>query len=178
MLDLAAPRCCGSCEGSRGGGTSVGAGRPRTALKGVTRGADSLRHNNMGQNDFIIRNPILRVSTPTRRSCASARILPSRPPRSSGTRRADPPLARLVHWRLLTRPLGAREPVEHARRSGLVRRWAPCLTHADGLFHSCTPTSSGTAARRRRCVGASLRDFHNYLVTSPRSTASGAIRCI
>jgi xylan 1,4-beta-xylosidase len=47
--------------------------------------------------------------------------------------------------------------------------WAPCLTYADGLFWLVYTdvkrygrTSSGGATG-----GASLRDFHNYLVTSP-----------
>src|SRR5690242_1954970 len=47
--------------------------------------------------------------------------------------------------------------------------WAPCLTYADGLFWLVYTdvkrygrTTVGGAA------GASLRDFHNYLVTSPR----------
>jgi xylan 1,4-beta-xylosidase len=40
--------------------------------------------------------------------------------------------------------------------------WAPCLTYADGLFHLIY-----TDVKRYGRMGASFRDFHNYLVTSP-----------
>ena len=35
-------------------------------------------------------------------------------------------------------------------------------------FTSLTPTSSATAVQTAGTSGASLRDFHNYLVTGPR----------
>jgi xylan 1,4-beta-xylosidase len=40
--------------------------------------------------------------------------------------------------------------------------WAPCLTYADGLFHLAY-----TDVKRYGRMGASFRDFHNYLVTAP-----------
>ena len=87
----------------------------------------------------------------------------------------------LVHWRLLTRPLTAREPARHARRSRFVRRL--------GAVPDATPTACfyliytdvkrygrTTTAGASRRVAARLpqlsRDQHRA------STASGPIRCI
>ena len=74
----------------------------------------------------------------------------------------------LVHWRLLTRPLRRASQLNMLGDPDSCGVWAPCLTHADGLFHLIYTdvkrygrTSVGGAS------GASLRDFHNYLVTSP-----------
>ena len=47
--------------------------------------------------------------------------------------------------------------------------WAPCLTHADGLFWLIyTDVKRYGRTTVGGASGASLRDFHNYLVTSPR----------
>jgi xylan 1,4-beta-xylosidase len=47
--------------------------------------------------------------------------------------------------------------------------WAPCLTYADGLFHLVyTDVKRYGRTTTSGASGASLRDFHNYLVTSPR----------
>jgi xylan 1,4-beta-xylosidase len=44
--------------------------------------------------------------------------------------------------------------------------WAPCLTHADGLFHLIyTDVKRYGRTTVGGASGASLRDFHNYLVT-------------
>ncbi|RHW18398.1 glycoside hydrolase family 43 protein [Sphingomonas gilva] len=71
----------------------------------------------------------------------------------------------LANWRLAARPL---DRIDLTGRPDGCGVWAPCLTHADGLFHLVYTdvrrygrTTVGGAA------GASLRDFHNYLVTSP-----------
>jgi xylan 1,4-beta-xylosidase len=40
----------------------------------------------------------------------------------------------LVHWRLLTRPLHARSQLNMLGDPDSCGIWAPCLTHADGLF--------------------------------------------
>ena len=74
----------------------------------------------------------------------------------------------LVHWRLITRPL---------RRPGQLNMlgdpdsggvWAPCLTFADGLFHLVyTDVKRYGRTTVGGASGASLRDFHNYLVTCP-----------
>ena len=75
----------------------------------------------------------------------------------------------LVHWRLLTRPLTRASQLDMRGDPDSCGVWAPCLSYADGLFWLIYTdvkrygrTSVGGAS------GASLRDFHNYLVTSPR----------
>ena len=46
--------------------------------------------------------------------------------------------------------------------------WAPCLTYADGLFHLIyTDVKRYGRTTTAGASGSSLRDFHNYLVTSP-----------
>jgi xylan 1,4-beta-xylosidase len=46
--------------------------------------------------------------------------------------------------------------------------WAPCLTYADGLFYLIyTDVKRYGRTSVAGASGASLRDFHNYLVTSP-----------
>jgi len=75
----------------------------------------------------------------------------------------------LVHWRLLTRPLTRASQLDMRGAPDSCGVWAPCLTYADGLFwliytdvkrYGRTSTGGATGS-------ASLRDFHNYLVTSP-----------
>ena len=75
----------------------------------------------------------------------------------------------LVHWRLLTRPLRRASQLNMLGDPDSCGVWAPCLSRDDGLFYLIYTdvkrygrTSVGGAS------GASLRDFHNYLVTSPR----------
>ena len=75
----------------------------------------------------------------------------------------------LVHWRLLTRPLRRASQLNMLGDPDSCGVWAPCLSCDDGLFYLIYTdvkrygrTSVGGAS------GASLRDFHNYLVTSPR----------
>jgi xylan 1,4-beta-xylosidase len=74
----------------------------------------------------------------------------------------------LINWRLLTRPLRRPSQLNMIGDPDSCGIWAPCLTYADGLFwliytdvKRYGKTSSGGAS------GASLRDFHNYLVTCP-----------
>jgi len=75
----------------------------------------------------------------------------------------------LVNWRLLTRPLTRASQLNMLGAPDSCGVWAPCLTYADGLFwliytdvkrYGRTSTGGATGS-------ASLRDFHNYLVTSP-----------
>ena len=75
----------------------------------------------------------------------------------------------LVNWRLLTRPLTRPSQLNMLGDSDSCGIWAPCLSHADGRFWLIYSdvkrygrTSVGGAS------GASLRDFHNYLVTADR----------
>ncbi len=75
----------------------------------------------------------------------------------------------LVHWRLLCRPLNRASQLNMLGNPDSCGIWAPCLTRANGLFWLVytdvkrfgRTTVGGTS-------GASLRDFHNCLVTSAR----------
>ncbi|MBL8550105.1 MAG: glycoside hydrolase family 43 protein [Hyphomonadaceae bacterium] len=74
----------------------------------------------------------------------------------------------LANWRLLTHPLRRASQLDMRGDPDSCGVWAPCLTHADGLFWLIYTdvkrygrTTTGGAS------GASLRDFHNYLVTCP-----------
>ena len=74
----------------------------------------------------------------------------------------------LVHWRLLTRPLTRPSQLNMLGDPDSCGVWAPCLTHADGLFWLIyTDVKRYGRTGQPGAAGASLRDFHNYLVTSP-----------
>ncbi|MBS1875297.1 MAG: glycoside hydrolase family 43 protein [Acidobacteria bacterium] len=73
----------------------------------------------------------------------------------------------LAHWRLLTRPLRRASQLNMLGDPDSCGVWAPCLSYDAGLFYLVYTDvkrygrpSMGVAA------GASLRDFHNYVVTS------------
>jgi xylan 1,4-beta-xylosidase len=73
----------------------------------------------------------------------------------------------LVNWRLLTRPLRRASQLNMLGDPDSCGIWAPCLSHDGEQFHLVYTdvkrygrTSVGGAA------GASLRDFHNYIVTA------------
>jgi xylan 1,4-beta-xylosidase len=75
----------------------------------------------------------------------------------------------LVHWRLLTRPLTRASQLDMRGDPDSCGVWAPCLTHADGLFYLIyTDVKRYGRTTVGGASGASLRDFHNFLVTSPR----------
>jgi xylan 1,4-beta-xylosidase len=75
----------------------------------------------------------------------------------------------LVHWRLVARPLRRASQLDMRGDPDSCGVWAPCLTHADGLFHLVyTDVKRYGRTTTAGASGASLRDFHNYLVTSPR----------
>ena len=75
----------------------------------------------------------------------------------------------LVDWRLLTRPLNRASQLDMRGDPDSCGVWAPCLTHADGLFHLVyTDVKRYGRTTTAGASGASLRDFHNYLVTSSR----------
>ncbi len=75
----------------------------------------------------------------------------------------------LVHWRLLTRPLNRASQLNMLGDPDSCGVWAPCLTHADGLFWLIyTDVKRYGRTTVGGASGASLRDFHNYLVTSTR----------
>jgi xylan 1,4-beta-xylosidase len=73
----------------------------------------------------------------------------------------------LVHWRLLTRPLRRPSQLDMRGDPDSCGVWAPCLTYADGLFHLVyTDVKRYGRASVGGMTNASLRDFHNYLVTA------------
>jgi xylan 1,4-beta-xylosidase len=75
----------------------------------------------------------------------------------------------LVHWRLLTRPLARPSQLNMLGDPDSCGIWAPCLTWADGLFWLIyTDVKRYGRAATAGPSGATLRDVHNYLVTSPR----------
>ena len=79
----------------------------------------------------------------------------------------------LVHWRLLTRPLIRASQLNMLGDPDSCGIWAPCLTYADGLFWLIyTDVKRYGRTTVGGASGASLRDFHNYLVTCP--TIDGA----
>ena len=74
----------------------------------------------------------------------------------------------LAHWRLVTRPLARASQLNMLGEPDSCGIWAPCLTHADGLFWLIyTDVKRYGRTTVGGASGASLRDFHNYLVTSP-----------
>ena len=75
----------------------------------------------------------------------------------------------LVHWRLLTRPLNRAGQLNMLGDPDSCGIWAPCLSYADGLFWLLyTDVKRYGRTTQGAATGASLRDTHNYLVTSPR----------
>ena len=74
----------------------------------------------------------------------------------------------LANWRLVTRPLSRATQLDLRGDPDSCGVWAPCLTHHDGLFHLVyTDVKRYGRSSATGAPGASLRDFHNYLVTSP-----------
>lgn len=65
----------------------------------------------------------------------------------------------LRNWRLVTRPLDRASQLDMRGDPDSGGVWAPCLTHADGLFWLIY-----TDVKRR---DGAWKDSHNYLVTAP-----------
>ncbi len=75
----------------------------------------------------------------------------------------------LVNWRLLTHPLRRPSQLNMLGDPDSCGVWAPCLTYADGLFWLIyTDVKRFGRTSVAGAAGSSLRDFHNYLVTSAR----------
>jgi xylan 1,4-beta-xylosidase len=73
----------------------------------------------------------------------------------------------LVNWRLLSRPLTRPSQLNMLGAPDSCGVWAPCLTHADGKFWLIfTDVKRYGRTTVGGASGASLRDFHNYLVTA------------
>jgi xylan 1,4-beta-xylosidase len=73
----------------------------------------------------------------------------------------------LLNWRLLTRPLSRPSQLNMLGNPDSCGIWAPCLTHADGMFFLVyTDVKRYGRTTTAGASGASMRDFHNYLVTA------------
>lgn len=74
----------------------------------------------------------------------------------------------LTTWRLVARPLNRKSQLDMRGDPNSCGVWAPCLSYADGLFHLIyTDVKRYGRTTVGGASGASLRDFHNYLVVSP-----------
>jgi xylan 1,4-beta-xylosidase len=73
----------------------------------------------------------------------------------------------LVHWRLFTRPLSRASQLNMLGNPDSCGIWAPCLSYAEGLFWLIyTDVKRFGRVSVAGASGSSMRDFHNYLVTS------------
>jgi len=73
----------------------------------------------------------------------------------------------LANWRLLTRPLARKSQLDMRGDADSCGIWAPCLTHDGDKFHLIyTDVKRYGRTSVAGASGASLRDFHNYLVTA------------
>jgi xylan 1,4-beta-xylosidase len=73
----------------------------------------------------------------------------------------------LANWRLITRPLRRPSQLNMLGDPDSCGVWAPDLTHADGRFYLVyTDVKRYGRTTVAGASGASLRDFHNYVVTS------------
>ena len=74
----------------------------------------------------------------------------------------------LKNWRLLSRPLTRASQLDMRGDPDSGGVWAPCLSHAGGQFWLIyTDVKRYGRTTVGGASGASLRDFHNYLVTCP-----------
>jgi xylan 1,4-beta-xylosidase len=72
----------------------------------------------------------------------------------------------LVHWRLLTRPLTRASQLNMLGDPDSCGIWAPCLSYDGGVFYLVyTDVKRYGRTTVGGASGASLRDFHNYVVT-------------
>ncbi len=75
----------------------------------------------------------------------------------------------LAHWRLLTRPLSRASQLNMLGDPDSCGIWAPCLSYDAGQFYLVyTDVKRYGRTTVAGPSGASLRDFHNYVVTSAR----------
>ncbi len=75
----------------------------------------------------------------------------------------------LANWRLLTRPLSRVSQLNMLGDPDSCGIWAPCLSYDAGQFYLVyTDVKRYGRTTVAGPSGASLRDFHNFVVTSPR----------
>jgi xylan 1,4-beta-xylosidase len=74
----------------------------------------------------------------------------------------------LANWRLVTRPLSRASQLDMRGDPDGCGVWAPCLSYDAGTFYLIyTDVKRYGRTSISGAAGASLRDFHNYLVTAP-----------
>lgn len=74
----------------------------------------------------------------------------------------------LAHWELVARPLDRSDMLDMRGDPDGCGVWAPCLTWSDGMFYLVyTDVKRYGRTTVGGASGASLRDFHNYVVTAP-----------
>ncbi|HEX5182051.1 MAG TPA: glycoside hydrolase family 43 protein [Allosphingosinicella sp.] len=74
----------------------------------------------------------------------------------------------LAHWRLAARPLDRAAQLDMRGDPDSCGIWAPDLSWKDGLFHLVyTDVKRYGRTTTAGASGASMRDFHNLLVTAP-----------
>jgi xylan 1,4-beta-xylosidase len=73
----------------------------------------------------------------------------------------------LKNWHLITRPLNRASQLNMLGNPDSCGVWAPCLSYADGQFWLIYTDVKryGRTSSAGSAGGASMRDFHNYLVT-------------
>jgi xylan 1,4-beta-xylosidase len=73
----------------------------------------------------------------------------------------------LVHWELRARPLNRANRLNLLGSPDSCGVWAPCLSYAEGIYYLVyTDVKRYGRTTQGAGAGASMRDFHNYLVTS------------
>lgn len=74
----------------------------------------------------------------------------------------------LANWTLVTRPLNRASQLDMRGDPDGCGVWAPCLSYDGSLFYLIyTDVKRYGRTSVSGAAGASLRDFHNYLVTAP-----------
>ena len=71
----------------------------------------------------------------------------------------------LVHWELRTRPLNRAKQLNLLGSPDSCGVWAPCLSYAEGIYYLAYTDVKRYGRTTQGTGGASMRDFHNYLVT-------------
>ncbi|MEO8022994.1 glycoside hydrolase family 43 protein [Polaromonas sp.] len=75
----------------------------------------------------------------------------------------------LMHWKLIARPLTRPSQLNMLGDPDSCGIWAPCLSFADGLFYLIYTDVKryGQTSAAGAAAGASMRDYHNFMVTAP-----------
>lgn len=73
----------------------------------------------------------------------------------------------LAHWQFVTRPLRRPSQLDLRGVPDSCGVWAPCLSHCDGVFYlTYSVVRRYGRTTEQGAGGFSLRDFHNYVITT------------